>query len=113
MPPEPVSLEEINQFYKQDNGEEIKASPEVLTAWEERKRATEIKKEADTVIKEQEAVIKKYMGDNQLLVGLDGEEIASWKSQIANRFDSAGFKKVYPDLADQFIKQSESRVFRA
>ena len=113
VPPEPVTLEEINQFYKQDNGEAVSASSEVLEAWEERQRAAEIKKEADSIVKEQEARIKKFMGDNQILVGHDGKKLASWKCQTSNRFDTTGFKKVHPELAAQFIKQSESRVFRA
>lgn len=61
-------------------------------------------------------VIKKFiaaeMGNCEKLVDLDGNELLSWKSQSANRFDTAKFKEQHPDLYKQFVKPSDSRVFR-
>jgi putative phage-type endonuclease len=38
--------------------------------------------------------------------------IATWKAQTADRFDSTSFRKAWPDLAADFTKTTESRVFR-
>jgi len=61
-------------------------------------------------------LIKKFiaakMGSCEKLVDLDGNELLSWKSQSANRFDTAKFKELHPDLYKQFTRSSDSRVFR-
>lgn len=49
--------------------------------------------------------------DNEALA-IDGEVVATYKAQTANKFDSKAFKKDMPELAEKYIKQSESRVMR-
>ena len=49
--------------------------------------------------------------DNEALA-IDGEVVATYKTQVSNRFNSSQFKKDMPELAEQYIKQSESRVMR-
>lgn len=43
---------------------------------------------------------------------LRGAVIATWKGQQTRRFDSTAFKAAHPDLHEQFVKVSQSRVFR-
>lgn len=45
-------------------------------------------------------------------LAIDGEVVATYKTQVSNRFNSSQFKKDMPELAEKYIKQSESRVMR-
>ena len=49
---------------------------------------------------------------NNETLAIDGEVVATYKTQVSNRFNSSQFKKDMPELAEQYIKQSESRVMR-
>ncbi|MGB6926378.1 YqaJ viral recombinase family protein [Psychrobacter sp.] len=49
--------------------------------------------------------------DNETLA-IDGEVVATYKVQVSNRFDSSRLKKDMPELAEKYVKQSESRVMR-
>lgn len=49
--------------------------------------------------------------DNEALA-IDGEVVATYKVQVSNRFDSSRLKKDMPELAEKYVKQSESRVMR-
>lgn len=49
--------------------------------------------------------------DNETLA-IDGEVVVTYKNQVSNRFDSSGFKKAMPELAEQYTKSTESRVMR-
>lgn len=40
-----------------------------------------------------------------------GEQIVRWTPVTTNRFDSAKFKKVMPDVYKSFLKQSTSKRF--
>ena len=51
------------------------------------------------------------MQDNEALA-IDGEVVATYKVQVSNRFDSSRLKKDMPELAEKYVKQSESRVMR-
>ena len=111
--PEPSNLQDLQQMYPKDNGQIVLASDDVLEAIRAREKAVEMKKEADETLKTQEAIIKNFMGENQLLLDADGSRLVSWKTQTANRFDTKGFKQAHPELANEFNKSTESRVFRA
>jgi predicted phage-related endonuclease len=49
---------------------------------------------------------------NNEALAIDGEVVATYKVQVSNRFDSSRLKKDMPELAEKYVKQSESRVMR-
>lgn len=49
---------------------------------------------------------------NNEALAIDGEVVATYKTQVSNRFDSKSFKTDMPELAERYTKQSESRVMR-
>lgn len=49
---------------------------------------------------------------NNETLAIDGEVVATYKTQVSNRFDSKSFKTDMPELAEKYTKQSESRVMR-
>ena len=55
--------------------------------------------------------IKQEMLDRDVEELTAGAYIIRWTSVLSNRFDTAGFKKVYGDLYKAFTKQTSSRRF--
>lgn len=49
---------------------------------------------------------------NNETLAIDGEVVATYKTQVSNRFDIKSFKTDMPELAERYTKQSESRVMR-
>jgi putative phage-type endonuclease len=61
--------------------------------------------------------LRAVIGDAvDLYDGFDAKDrpnvVASWRPQTARRFDVEGFRKVYPDLAEVYTNETESRVLR-
>ena len=52
------------------------------------------------------------MNDNEILMDAVNGKMASWKKQITNRFNMDKFKEENPELYKNYLKQTESRVFR-
>jgi len=119
LPPEPKTGEDALKLFPRDSGSSIEANPKTL---ELIARAVELKKQIAALELELDGDKKKgingvmgelkaYMGDASAIV-IDGETLATWKSQTAQRFDTAAFKAAQPELYAQFLKPSDSRVFR-
>ena len=76
------------------------------------KELVELKKmaqELDAEITTLEDEIKAVMGEDEELFA--GCFKVTWKNVVSNRFDSANFKKKYPELAVAFTKLVTSRRF--
>ena len=65
--------------------------------------------ELDAEIAAMEDEIKAVMGQEEELFA--GCFKVSWKNVVSNRFDSAKFKKAYPELAVAFTKLVSTRRF--
>lgn len=70
-----------------------------------KRQAKELENKIDLIDNEIKAIIQ----DNESAQTKNFK--ISWKNVTSNRFDSTGFKKAYPDLAEKFNKQSVSRRF--
>lgn len=68
----------------------------------------ELEEEADTL----KLKIQQEMGENDTLVNVNNQKLATWKTQTTKRIDFETFKKTHPDLYIQHLKESSSRVFR-
>ena len=79
--------------------------PKVRELVELKKFAEELAAEITT----REDELKAIMGDEEELFA--GAYKVSWKNVVSNRFDSAKFKKSYPELAVAFTKLVTSRRF--
>jgi len=55
--------------------------------------------------------LRAVIGDAYDLVD-DGRVIASWRPQTARRFDVEAFRTNYPDLADVYTNETDTRVLR-
>lgn len=111
VPPPPASHADIAAMFQRDSGGVVAADNDTARAVFELRA---LKAEAKEIASRTEAVelaIKKAMGEAAVLT-VDDVKAATWKTQQARRFDQKAFQAAHPDLYDQFIKTTESRVFR-
>lgn len=59
-----------------------------------------------------ELTLKTYMGDADTLTDAQGRRLASWKTQSRDALDTKALTEAHPDIAAQFRKVSNYRVFR-
>ncbi len=101
-PPAPISNLECAQRFSKVNGQSIIALPDIADAMN-RLRDTRDKMKALEGDKETlEVIIKSFMGENEVLVGLDGfTPLATWKQQKGSkRIDADMLRANYPDVAE-------------
>ena len=68
-----------------------------------------MKEEIEVEIAAAEDEIKGVMGDEETL--LAGAFKVDWKTVITSRIDTAALKKVMPEIAERFMKQTTTRRF--
>ena len=68
-----------------------------------------MKEEIEAEIAAAEDEIKGIMGDEETL--LAGAFKVDWKTVITSRIDTAALKKVMPEIAERFMKQTTTRRF--
>jgi len=66
---------------------------------------------SETNMAEAENELRVLLGDHEALTH-DGRIIASWKQQDTARLDTKALRAEYPELADEFMKTTTSRVLR-
>ena len=68
-----------------------------------------MKEEIEAEIAAAEDEIKSVMGDEETL--LAGAFKVDWKTVITNRIDTTALKKMMPEIAERFMKQTTTRRF--
>ena len=68
-----------------------------------------MREEIDAEIAAAEDEIKAVMGSEETL--LAGAFKVDWKTVITSRIDTAALKKVMPEIAERFMKQTTTRRF--
>ena len=68
-----------------------------------------MKEEIEAEITAMEDEIKAVMGSEETL--LAGAFKVDWKTVITSRIDTAALKKVMPEIAERFMKQTTTRRF--
>jgi hypothetical protein len=72
-----------------------------------------VRSELDSYKKLEDALkarICELMGDSDTAV-MNGSTVATWKTQVRETFDSKAFRVAYPELANEFTKETTTRVF--
>lgn len=110
-PPEAVNVNDVLHLYGEDKGSAIEANANVIDAFNQLRELETQSKFLKAQIDEAKERIQLFMQDSAILT-IDGLPVATWKTQTTNRFNQSDFKSQYPDLFNQFIKTSSSRVFR-
>ena len=68
-----------------------------------------MKEEIEDEIAAAEDEIKGVMGDEETL--LAGAFKVDWKTVVSSRIDTAALRKVMPEIAERFMKQTTTRRF--
>ncbi|CDH46987.1 YqaJ viral recombinase family protein [Candidatus Contendibacter odensensis] len=112
-PPAIATLEDTARCWpKSTPGTTVQATPnqeELVTSLNRLKAEISAKQgSADAA----EMQIKAVLGDAEALIGANGKPICTWKSQSSTRLDTTALKEALPDVAAQYTKTTQSRVFR-
>lgn len=102
---------DVDSLFRRDAGTAIEATPEVMTALRELHALQDEQAATERRIEGVKSAIKAHMQDAARLT-LHGRDVATWRSQTARRFDQRAFQAANADLFEQFLKTTESRVFR-
>jgi putative phage-type endonuclease len=110
-PPDPVNTEDVLRLFGKDDGNSVEAPEEIASALG---KLRDFKRQSDEFLVEArrlEEQIKIFMGSSSGLTYF-GKTLCTWKAQKSNRFDVTTFREAHPEMAAQFQKTIESRVFR-
>lgn len=107
QPPPPTSAADIEALFRRDAGTAVEATPEIMGALDRVRAAKAAEKDAEAA----KELIALHMRDAARLT-FQGRDVATWKTQQARRFDQRAFQAAHADLFEQFVKTTESRVFR-
>ena len=110
-PPDPTSTEDVKWLYAKDDGAVVDADEELFRLHSQLHYQKTCAKHCETAIEALETKIKRAMGHASTLA-YQGKTLCTWKAQSASRIDVALLRKEAPDIAQQFTKTTESRVFR-
>lgn len=111
IPPDPATTGDILTLFERDSGAVINADDTTIKAIY---RMQELKEQIGPLEKEFERLkqnVQVFMRDAAVLA-VGGITLATWKTQVSNRFDQKAFGEAHPLLLEQFKHASESRVFR-
>ena len=61
---------------------------------------------------QRELALKTFLQDSELLVDADGRKLCTWKTETRKNLDTARLKAERPDVAAEFMKETQSRTFR-
>lgn len=111
VPPEPTSTEEARQMWKSGEGVVIGNDDDVSIL----KDLLTVKEEIDALEKKQDELqlaLQMKIKDLGDTLAISGNPVVSWKTQSRTSIDTKSLEAAYPDIASQFKRSSESRVFR-
>lgn len=112
VPPPPGGLVDLARLFPKDVGTSIEATDlKVIDALVELRDVKDRIKLLEADKDEREFIIKGFMKDASTLT-VGGKKACSWKHQVANRVDLTALREARPEIAQQFTKQIDSRVFR-
>ena len=112
-PPPPAGESDLYALYPRDTGEAVAIDGDdaAVAALCDLRALKDEAKSISEKIAAAEGVLKTKLADAAVAT-LGGQRVCSWKSQSAKRFDQKAFAAAQPAMFDQFIKTTESRVFR-
>lgn len=111
-PPEVVNLHDADKRWPRSSERAVIASTEIVLAIEQLKAMRAAEKVAAEKADATELTLKVFIGDADTLTDAAGRRLASWKTQSRESFDTKAFTECNPELAAQFRKVSNYRVFR-
>lgn len=111
VPPEPQTIEEINQVYKHSiEGSNLEATPETFKLYEELKSLNEKNENMKTRIEEIKFQLQMIMKNTEVLT-FSGDVLATWRANKVERLDQKKLKEENPRIFEKYKKESSQRRF--
>ena len=110
-PPQPSTVSDIERLFSRDSGKVIQADDEIVAVFNALKALKSKAKMLDSEIDDAETQIKLFLCEAAILK-FGAQQLCSWRSQEATRFDIEAFRTKHPAIAEKFTNTSTSRVLR-
>lgn len=111
-PPPAVTSSHVEYLYPHSQESIVKANETVLDAFnmltQLRRQEARAKKSADEI----EVKVKAFMGAAAILADPRGRKLATWREQQREYLNTNALTLAHPELAEQFRRTSQFRVFR-
>jgi len=111
-PPDVVNLHDADKRWPRSSEKAVVAGTDIVLALDALKALRAQEKEAAEKADAAELTLKAFIGDADTLTDAQGRRLASWKSQSRESLDTKALTAAHPDLAAQFRRVSNFRVFR-
>lgn len=112
MPPPPQNYDEVVQLFPtEEPGKSVELSKNMRQMFLNYLAAKDDEKKAKAEAEEIRDAMAVYMEDAEVLA-FGEKPVATFKHQSQTRIDSKRLKSEQPDIAEQYSKTTESRVFR-
>ena len=112
IPPDPVTAAEANDLWRKSTGRSVTLPEDVVIAINNRKAYRDQIAQLEQQIEEAELALKRAMQDADTAVDSAGKVVATWKTQVSRRLDTARLKAQYSSIYEECCNQTESRVLR-
>lgn len=110
IPPSPTVSDDLAKIFAKASPSSVEADMDTAQKVNDLKSIKAQMEGLEEQKKALEAEIKLAMGDNSVL-SAGGDILATWKSQKGTRLDTTRIKQEAPEIYNQFLKTTESRVF--
>lgn len=111
VPPDAMTDEDLLILYPDaKEGETVEANPKLYAYFQQLQKVRERLDEYKTHKESLEHLLKEELGNAEHMT-LAGRRLLSWKNSTQRRFDTTTFRKEYPQLYKQFLKETTTRRF--
>jgi putative phage-type endonuclease len=111
-PPPAINLHDADKRWPRSNERAVIATPEIVLAIEGLKELRAQEKALGAKADAAELTLKTYMGEASALTDAKGRKLAGWTNATRESIDAKALAAAHPDLAAQFSRVSQYRVFR-
>ena len=112
VPPAPTTFDDVLHRWSTHNPDQaVQADNELANLVAEYKDLNKTIKEADAELDDLKLQICTRMEDAEMIIAED-KRLATFKYQERNTLDSKALKAAHPDIYEQFVKTSSTRVLR-
>lgn len=111
VPPDAMTDEDLLILYPDaKEGETVEANPKLYAYYDQLRKVRERLEEYNRHKESLEHLLKEELGNAEHMT-LAGRRLLSWKNSTQRRFDTTTFRKEYPQLYKEFLKETTTRRF--
>jgi putative phage-type endonuclease len=113
IPPEAINLEDSVKLWKYTTGEDAKCvTPEIELILKDMRALKAQQKAIEKIYAEKQLQVCNFLEQDIAINDEQGQTLLTWKPQVTNRFDGARFKAEHPEMYANYMKASQTRIFK-